>query len=110
MRNKEKTEILKIGIPAVLESLLAAVVTSIDTQMISPLGKGTVSAVALTAQPKLLFFSIFFALGIAVSIFVSQAFGKKDRAEANAYLHWVLRLRWCCRWCLACCFRCWPRR
>ena len=43
MRNKEKSEILKIGIPAVLESLLAAVVTSIDTQMISPLGKGAVS-------------------------------------------------------------------
>lgn len=92
MRNKEKSEILKIGIPAVLESLLAAVVTSIDTQMISPLGKGAVSSVALTAQPKLLFFSIFFALGIAVSIFVSQAYGKKDRAEANAYFHWVLRL------------------
>lgn len=92
MRNKEKSEILKIGIPAVLESLLAAVVTSIDTQMISPLGKGAVSSVALTAQPKLLFFSIFFALGIAISIFVSQAYGKKDRAEANAYFHWVLRL------------------
>lgn len=92
MRNKEKSEILKIGIPAVLESLLAAVVTSIDTKMISPLGKGAVSSVALTAQPKLLFFSIFFALGIAVSIFVSQAYGKKDRAEANAYFHWVLRL------------------
>ena len=92
MRNKEKSEILKIGIPAVLESLLAAVVTSIDTQMISPLGKGAVSSVALTAQPKLLFFSIFFALGIAVFIFVSQAYGKKDRAEANAYFHWVLRL------------------
>lgn len=92
MRNKEKSEILKIGIPAVLESLLAAVVTSIDTQMISPLGKGAVSSVALTAQPKLLFFSIFFALGIAVSIFVSQAYGKKDREEANAYFHWVLRL------------------
>lgn len=60
--------------------------------MISPLGKGAVSSVALTAQPKLLFFSIFFALGIAVSIFVSQAYGKKDRAEANAYFHWVLRL------------------
>ena len=92
MRNKEKSEILKIGIPAVLESLLAAVVTSIDTQMISPLGKGAVSSVALTAQPKLLFFSIFFALGIAVSIFVSQTYGKKDREEANAYFHWVLRL------------------
>jgi len=92
VRNKEKSEILKIGIPAVLESLLAAVVTSIDTQMISPLGKGAVSSVALTAQPKLLFFSIFFALGIAVFIFVSQAYGKKDRAEANAYFHWVLRL------------------
>lgn len=92
MRNKERSEILKIGIPAVVESLLAAVVTSIDTQMISPLGKGAVSSVALTAQPKLLFFSIFFALGIAVSIFVSQAYGKKDRAEANAYFHRVLRL------------------
>lgn len=88
----KKSEILKIGVPAVLESLLAAIVTSIDTQMISPLGKGAVSAVALTAQPKLLFFSIFFALGIAVSIFVSQAFGKRDKEEANTYFHWILRI------------------
>ncbi len=46
MHNKEKSEILTIGIPAVVESLFAAVVTSIDTQMISPLGKGAVSSVA----------------------------------------------------------------
>ena len=84
--------LLKIGIPAVLESLINVVVTSIDTKMISPLGKKAVSAVSITGQPKLLFLCIFFALGTAVSIFVSQSLGRKDKNEANAYFHSVLRI------------------
>ena len=85
-------EIILIGVPAILESLIAVLITSIDTKMIAPLGKAAVSAVSLTAQPKNLFFAIFFALGTAASIFVSQALGRKDRKEANAYFHAVLRL------------------
>ena len=87
-----KKELLTIGIPAVIESLITVVVTSIDTKMISPLGKKAVSAVSITGQPKMLFFCIFFALGTTVSIFVSHSLGRKDKDEANEYFHTVLRV------------------
>lgn len=85
-------KIAKIGIPAVIESMVTVVVGSIDTKMIAGLGKGAVSAVSFTAQPKLILFSLFFAMGTAVSVFVAQAFGRGDREEANAYFHTILRI------------------
>lgn len=85
-------KIAKIGIPAVIESILSVVVGSIDTKMISGLGKGAVSAVSFTSQPKLIILSIFFALGTTVSVFVAQALGKQDREEANAYFQSILRI------------------
>lgn len=85
-------KIAKIGIPAVIESILSVVVGSIDTKMISGLGKGAVSAVSFTTQPKLIILSIFFALGTTVSVFVAQALGKQDREEANAYFQSILRI------------------
>ena len=42
-----RKEIIKIAWPAILESLVNVIVTSIDTRMISPLGKSAVSAVSL---------------------------------------------------------------
>ena len=81
-----------IGIPAVIESIIAVVIGTIDTKMISGLGKGAVSAVSFTSQPKLIILSIFFAMGTAVSVFVAQALGRKDREEANAYFQTILRI------------------
>ena len=81
-----------IGIPAVIESIIAVVIGTIDTKMISGLGKGAVSAVSFTSQPKLIILSIFFAMGTAVSVFVAQALGRKDRDEANAYFQTIFRL------------------
>lgn len=92
MAEKPSREFFRIAVPAVLESLVGVVITTVDTKMIAPLGKEAVSAVSLTAQPKLLFLSIFYALGTASSIFVSQALGKRDKDEANAYFHAVLRI------------------
>lgn len=85
-------EMLKIAIPAILEGLFNAFVMSVDAKMIACLGPGAISAVSLTSQPKMMFFSIFFALGTTVSIFVAQAFGKKDEEEASACLRIVLRV------------------
>ena len=36
--------------------------------------------------------AIFFALGTAASVFISQALGRKDSREANAYFHSILRI------------------
>ena len=91
MKEKYK-KTLKIAIPAVLESLVTVIITSIDTKMVSVLGKQSISAISFTTQPKLIFFSIFFALGTATSVFVAQAYGKKDKNEANRYFISVLRI------------------
>ncbi len=92
MDKQKIREVIQIAAPAVLESLVSVVIAAIDTKMIAVLGKPAISAVSFTTQPKLIFFSIFFALGTAVSIFVSQAYGRMDKAEANAYLLSILRL------------------
>ena len=84
--------IATIGIPAVIESIIAVIIGAIDTKMISGLGKGAVSAVSFTSQPKLIILSIFFAMGTAVSVFVAQALGRKDRDEANAYFQTIFRI------------------
>ena len=85
-------QIASIGIPAVIESIVNVIIGSIDTKMISGLGKGAVSAVSFTNQPKLIILSIFFAMGTAVSVFVAQALGRKDKEEANAYFQTILRI------------------
>ena len=84
--------IAAIGVPAVIESIISVVIGSIDTKMISGLGKGAVSAVSFTSQPKLIILSIFYAMGTAVSVFVAQALGRKDSDEANAYFQTIFRL------------------
>ena len=65
-----------------LESVVAVIVVTVDTAMISVLGKGAVSAVSLTTQPKLIIFALFYALGTTTSVFVAQALGKNDQKEA----------------------------
>jgi Na+-driven multidrug efflux pump len=35
---EDQKEIIRIAVPAVLESLIAVIITTIDTRMISPLG------------------------------------------------------------------------
>ncbi len=93
MQTKEKTEeFLKIAIPAVLESLVSVIIATIDTKMIAVLGKQAISAVSFTTQPKLIFFSIFFALGTTTSIFVAQANGKNDPKEGNYFFHTILKI------------------
>ena len=85
-------EITRIAVPAVLESVVSVIVTTVDTKMLSALGKGAVSAVSFTSQPKLIVFALFFALGTTTSIFVAQALGRDDREGANAVFHLILRL------------------
>jgi len=55
----------------------------IDTKMVAGMGRRAVSAVSLTNQPKLFFFTIYFALATCLTICVSNSYGKKDSAEAS---------------------------
>lgn len=83
---------MRIAFPAILESMVLVIIATIDTRMISGLGKAAISAVSFTVQPKLIFLGIFFALGTTVSMLVAQANGKKDEKEGNYCFHTILKI------------------
>ena len=83
-------EAVRIALPAILESMVLVIIAAVDTRMISPLGHTAITAVGLTAQPKLLCFAIFYALGTASSFFIAQACGSRDRFPVRGFgdCHW----------------------
>lgn len=77
---------LKIAWPAMLESFFAALITFADTAMVGTLGAYAIASVGLTAQPRLLCLSFFFAVNIACSALVARKKGAGKREEANQVL------------------------
>lgn len=88
-------DVLKIGIPAMIDSLVTVIVATIDTRMVSVLGKGAVSAVSFTTQPKLIIFSVIFALGSTTSVFVAQALGRTQRKQTHAFTRFCALRSFC---------------
>ena len=85
-------DILDIGIPSFLETLFTTFASIIDSKMVSSLGVTAISAVAVTNQPRLFIFSIFFALNTVTSSLVARYVGKNDRDLANQVFDHVLKL------------------
>jgi Na+-driven multidrug efflux pump len=83
MNKKVWKEMVSIAGPAIVESLFMIFIGMIDTKMVAGMGRRAVSAVSLTNQPKLFFFTIYFALATCLTICVSNSYGKKDSAEAS---------------------------
>ncbi len=78
--------ILKLMWPALLENILATLVSMADTIMVSALGTFAVSAVGLCTQPRFIVFSAFMALGTGTTALVARAKGARDEKEANTIL------------------------
>ena len=83
---------LGIAWPAVVESLLLAIVGFIDTMMVSTLGDTAVAAVGLTQQPKMLSLAVFFGLSPAVAALVARRRGENDRDSAIRVLRMAICL------------------
>ncbi len=79
-------DFMKMAWPAMVESILMSLVNMVDTIMVSNCGTTAVSAVGLTTQPRMIFYSVFFALNIAVTAIVSRRKGQNDKEGANACL------------------------
>ena len=77
---------LKMAWPAMIESMLMSLVNMVDTMMVSSCGTAATSAVGLTTQPRMIFYSVFFALNIAVTAIVARRKGQGDQEGANACL------------------------
>lgn len=72
--------------PAITESFLVAMVGLADTAMVSRLGATAISAVGITAQPKMLILCFFMALNIAVTAIVARRKGEGNREAARRTL------------------------
>jgi len=79
-------DVLRIGLPSVLEMVLVALVGSVDTMMVGGVGPEAIAAVGLTAQPRMLLLSIFFALNIGVTAVVARRKGEGRQDKANEAL------------------------
>ncbi len=87
-----RRNIYKVGVPSFLETLFTTFASIIDSKMVSALGTAAISAVAVTNQPRLFVFSVFFALNTVASSLSAKYYGKGDREAANRVLDHVLKL------------------
>ena len=83
-------ETVHVAWPSVVEALLVALVSLVDTMMVSTLGEAAIAAVGLTMQPKFISLCVFFALNTAISSIVARRKGQKDRESANKVVWTVL--------------------
>ena len=73
----------KVAWPAMAEAVLIGMMSFVDTIMVSSVGPFAIAATGLTNQPRLLFFSIFFALNVGVTAVVSRRKGENNKEGAN---------------------------
>ena len=73
--------------PAMAESFLTAITGFVDTAMVGSLGDSAITAVGITNQPRLLFWSFFTTVNLGVLAVVARKKGEGDREAANDTLH-----------------------
>ena len=76
----------QIAWPSALEALLVGLVGSVDTIMVGTLGKGAITAVGITNQPKLILLAMITSLNIGVTAVISRRKGQSDQTGANRIL------------------------
>ncbi|MCL2377774.1 MAG: MATE family efflux transporter [Defluviitaleaceae bacterium] len=82
----------RIAAPAVAEMVSIAIMGMMDMIMVAQLGPQSVTAIGLTGQPRMIFFSVFFALNIAVTAIVARNKGAGDDAAARSCLRHAMML------------------
>lgn len=90
--NLSNKEVLTMAFPTMLEMLFTTMTSIIDSKMVSILGTKAISAIAVTNQPRLFIFSIFFAINTVISTLVATYLGKKDRVKANSFFITSIKL------------------
>lgn len=82
----------EIAWPSTIESILVALIGSVDLMMVGNLGKEAISAVGITTQPKFIILATIIALNIGVTVLVSRRKGAKDQHAGNKILHHAFSL------------------
>ena len=79
-------ETLRMAWPSMTESFLVAMVSIVDTIMVSGLGTYAIAAVGITNQPKFIVLAVIFSLNVGVTAVVARRKGEEDRLSANRTL------------------------
>ncbi len=77
---------LSIAWPSAIESVLVALVSSVDTMMVSSLGPKAISAVGVTGQPRMLMMTAIISLNMGVTAVVARRRGEGDMIGASKTL------------------------
>ena len=75
--------ILRISIPAALETLLIGVIGLIDTMMVGSLGTDALASVSICQQPIFITLAAAFGLSAGITAVVSRRKGEGDEADAR---------------------------
>lgn len=78
-----RKQIRNLVIPLVIEQLLASLMGTADTMMVSAAGSAAISAVSLVDAINVLIIHVFSALAAGGSIICAQYLGRGERGEAN---------------------------
>lgn len=77
---------LGVALPSMSESFLVALVSMVDTMMVSFLGTEAIAAVALCTQPRFIIMTLVIALNVAVTSVVARRKGENDAESASRTL------------------------
>lgn len=72
----------EMAMPAVADTVLVALVSLVDTMMVSTLGTEAIAAVGLTTQPRMLILCTFLALNVGITAVVARRRGQNDAEGA----------------------------
>lgn len=75
-----------LAVPAVADSVLVALVSMVDTVMVSTLGSAAIAAVGITAQPRMIILAAFMAINTGLTAVVARRRGQEDQDGANRVL------------------------
>lgn len=73
----------KIAWPSAVEAFLVGAIGSVDTIMVGTLGKGAITAVGITNQPRFILLAIIFSLNVGVTAITARRKGQGDQKGAN---------------------------
>ena len=94
--SKLLARLLKISIPAALETLLIGIVGVVDTMMVGGCGTEALASVAICQQPIFLTLALTMGLMAGVTAIVSRRKGEGDRQAANSCVRQVIILSIIC--------------
>ena len=84
--------VLKISVPAAIETFLIGIIGMMDTMMVGKLGDAAISSVAITQQPVFITLALSVGLNAGIIAIVSRKYGEKNKEEANTFLRQALIL------------------